>query len=371
MSEDATTGRGGSEAATRPGNRKGNPRTVTSYDVARRAGVSQSGVSRVFKPGASASAGMRARVLAAADELGYRPNAIARSLTTGRSNMVGVIISDLTNLYYPEVLSELSARFSEHGRRVLLFTLAREAGVDSILGDVVGYQLDGIVSAARLSAGQVSDFLDRGCPVVLYNRSFDDVPASSICCDHVHGARLLATRMAEAGHRRFGFVAGPADSFVSQERTRGFLGRLAELGVAEPAVVAGDYGYASGHAAAREFAGAAGPALDAIVCANDMMALGAVDAARSALGRRVPDDISVAGFDGIDPARWDSYRLTTVRQPVRRMTRAAVEMLLDHMADPSRAPERRVLQGELAVRGTVRGLEDSSAPVEFGAADAA
>ncbi len=370
MLKDATPGRAAGDLGTRSGSRERGARKVTSYDVADRAGVSQSGVSRVFKPGASASAAMRARVLAAADELGYRPNAIARSLTTGRSNMVGVIISDLTNLYYPEVLSELSARFSGYGRRVLLFTLAREAGVDSILGDVVGYQLDGIVSAARLSAGQVSDFLDRGCPVVLYNRSFDDVPASSICCNHVHGARLLATRMAESGHRRFGFVSGPTDSFVSQERTRGFLGRLAEVGVAEPAVVAGDYGYASGHAAARELAREAGPALDAIVCANDMMALGAIDAVRGSLGRRVPRDISIAGFDGIDPARWDSYRLTTVRQPVRRMTQAAVEMLLDHMTDPSRAPERRVIPGELVVRATVRGL-DGRPVAELGAADAA
>ncbi len=342
------------EAAVSP-----NPRRVTSYEVARLAGVSQSGVSRVFKPGASASAEMRHRVLAAASALGYQPNAIARTLTTGRSNMVGIIISDLTNLYFPEVLSELAARFSRHGKRVLLFTLPHEAGVDRIIGDVVGYQLDGIVSAARLSADQVSAFLSRGCPVILYNRSLGGVAAGSVCCDQNKAARRLADGLVDTGHRRIGFIGGPADSTVGRQRSDAFAARLAERGIRTTPFVESDFSYAGGHAAMLELAGRAGSGLDAVVCANDMMAIGALDATRHALGRRVPEEMSIAGFDGIDPARWDSYRITTVRQPVRRMTEAAVRMLLDQIADPARPPVRRVLPGELIVRDTVRGLAPS------------
>ena len=340
------------------------PHKVTSYDVARRAGVSQSAVSRVFKPGSSVSEKMRNRVLAAAQELGYRPNAIARSLITRRSNMVGVIISNLTNLYYPEVLSELTHRFSGVGQRVLLFTLPQESDVDRMLQDVLGYQVDGIVSTARLSAEQVAECHGLGCPVVLYNRSFRDVPASSVCCDQVEAGRLIATKLVDAGHQQFGFVAGPTDSVVSQERTRGFLARLEELGLFDVPVVDGDYSYASGYGCLQELARRR-PGLDAVVCANDVMALGVIDAARFALGRRVPEDISVAGFDGVDPARWASYDLTTVRQPVRRMTQATVETLLERVEDPAVRPTKRVLPGELIVGSTVRGLGIAAALIDL------
>ena len=351
MSEEQQAGRPSEERS---------PRKVTSYDVARRAGVSQSGVSRVFKPGASASDKMRVRVLAAADELGYQPNAIARTLTTGRSNMVGVIISDLTNLYYPAVLSELTMRFSERGQRVLLFTLSREGEVDRIIDDVVGYQLDGIVSAARLTRGQVADFLARSLPVVLYNRSFEDVPASSVCCNHLETARILATLFTGTGHRCVGFVSGPSDSFVSQQRTRGFLSRMKEFGHEDIPAATGDYSYASGHRAMQQLHSLTGGQIDAVVCANDMMALGALDAARHALGRQVPGEISVAGFDGIEPSRWDSYRLTTMRQPVRRMTGKAVQLLMDQIVEPGLEPIMEMAPGELIVGDTVRGLDNQS-----------
>ena len=121
---------------------------ATSYDVAELAGVSQSAVSRVFQDGASASKAMRDRVMAAANQLGYRPNAIARGLITQRSNMVAVVISKLTNLYYPEVLVKLTQRFSEHGVRVLLFALERESDTESVIEQMLQYRVDGVLTAA-------------------------------------------------------------------------------------------------------------------------------------------------------------------------------------------------------------------------------
>ena len=153
-------------------------RSATSYDVARLAGVSQSAVSRCFQPGASASEKLRVRVRRAAAELGYTPNAIARSLITRRSNLIAVLISNLTNLYYPEVLSELSQQFVRNGMRVLLFTLPHEADVDKIIARVWEYQVDGVIAAARLSPKQVVEFERRRIPIVLLERTERTIPRS-------------------------------------------------------------------------------------------------------------------------------------------------------------------------------------------------
>ena len=324
---------------------------ATSYDVAIRAGVSQSAVSRCFKPGASASPRMRERVMRAARELGYTPNAIARSLITRRSNLIAVIISNLTNLYYPEVLAELSARASERGVRVLLFTLSAESEIDEVLEQVWQYRVDGVISAARLSIEQVALFEKQGVPLIFYNRYLRDTQVSAVFCDQTDGARALVQRLYMAEHRRFGIISGPPDSVVGQARVKASLERLAELGVTDVPVVRGAYDYDSGVNGLHELMRRANRAPQAVICANDVMAIGCMDAARFDLGLEVPKKISIVGFDGVGPASWASYRLTTLRQPVQRMAEAAVTMLMDRIENPGLPPERRVLSGQL-VEGT-------------------
>lgn len=324
---------------------------ATSYDVAVRAGVSQSAVSRCFKPGASASARMRERVARAARELGYTPNAIARSLITRRSNLIGVIISNLTNLYYPEVLAELSAQAAARGIRVLLFTLSGESEIDQALEQIWQYRVDGVISAARFSGEQVALFAKRGVPLILYNRYLRDVSVSAVFCDQSDGARALVQRLYRAEHRRFGIIAGPPDSVVGQERVKASLDRLAELGIADVPVVPGSYDYESGVNGLHELTRRLHRPPHAVICANDVMAIGCMDAARFDLGLEVPKKISIVGFDGVGPASWASYRLTTLRQPVQRMAEAALTMLVDRIENPGLLPERRVLSGVL-VEGT-------------------
>ena len=192
-------------------------RQPTSYDVARHAGVSQSAVSRCFKPGASVSKKMRERVMKSVRELGYTPNAIARGLITRRSNMVAVIISNLN--FYPEVLSELSNRFTERGVHVLLFTLGYESDVSRVLDQVWQYQVDGVVAAAHLESDQIEQFAARQIPLVFYNRSYQDMPVSSVCCDQVGGERMLVNLLVSSGqHQSFAIIGGPADSAVSMQR---------------------------------------------------------------------------------------------------------------------------------------------------------
>jgi DNA-binding LacI/PurR family transcriptional regulator len=269
---------------------------------------------------------------------------MASGLITKLSNLVAVIISNLTNLYYPEVLAEITRRLSERGIRVLLFALETESEVDATLDQVWRYRVDGAIAAARLSPGQLREFARHRVPVVLYNRFGEGEPVPSVCCDSVGGERQLVERLVGAGHNVFGIIAGPDDSYVSQERVRGAQQRLHELG------------RESGDVGLRQLMMMTGRKLDALICANDLMAIGAIDCARTQLGVRVPEDLSIVGFDGVAPALWSSYQVSTVRQPVRRMTEAAVLMLMERIDDPDLPPEVRTFAGKF-IDGTSARLE--------------
>lgn len=264
--------------------------------------------------------------------------------------MVAVVISNLTNLYYPEVLAELTRRLSERGVRVLLFTLAAESEVDAVLDQIWRYRVDGAIVAARLSPGQLQAFTRHRVPVVLYNRHVEGEPVSSVRCDSVAGERHLVDALWAAGHRCFGLVTGPADSFVGQERMRAVEDRLHELNH-PPMVAVGAFDYASGDRALSELRMRTAGKLDALICVNDLMAIGAIDSARWNAGLRVPEDLSVVGFDGVAPAQWLSYRVATIRQPVGQMTEAAVAMVLARVDDPGLAAEARTFGGQF-LRGT-------------------
>lgn len=315
--------------------------------------MSQSAVSRCFKQGASVAPRTREKILVAARELNYHPNAIAQGLITRRSNLVAIIISNLTNLYYPEVLAELTQRLSAKGIRVLLFSLAAESDVDDVLDQVWRYRVDGAIVAARLHPEQLAAFADRGVPVVLYNRIGEGVPVASVCCDSVSGEHALVEALMEGGHHVFGIIAGPADSYVGEERVEAARRRLHQLG-RDCLIVRGNFDYASGDAALKDLMRMTDRKLDALICANDLMAIGAIDSARINFGIHVPGDLSVVGFDGVGPATWLAYQVTTIRQPVRRMTEAAVAMLLEQIERPGLSPEQRLFAGELLPGNSAR-----------------
>jgi DNA-binding LacI/PurR family transcriptional regulator len=329
-------------------------RPVTSYDVARHAGVSQSAVSRCFKPGASISRATKAKVMKSAKELGYQPNAIAQGLITRRSNLVAVIISNLTNLYYPEVLAEITQRLALHGVKVLLFSLSQESDVDQVLQQVWSYRVDGAIVAARLSPDQIRDFQTRGVSLVLYNRLEESMPCDSVCCDSAAGERQLVEGLLASDHQHFGIIAGPSDSYVGEERVRSARECLERAGKQQVPLVRGEFDYQTGRTGFALLMKDTGGKLDAVICANDLMAIGALDAAKFDFSRKVPSDVSITGFDGVGPATWQSYLLTTIRQPVRRMTDAAVTMLMARIADPSHPPERRLFSGQLLPGSSAR-----------------
>jgi len=323
---------------------------ATSYDVARLAGVSQSAVSRCFKPGASVSAKTKSKVEAAARELSYQPNAIARGLITRRSNIVAVIITDLTNLTYPEVLSQLNKALGEKHIHILLFTLNSESEVDQVLDQVWQYQVDGIIAAAQFTREQINICNERGTPLVFYNRVYQDSSINSVCCDHEEGERLLVDNLLADNRKFFVIMSGPKDSSVSTARTRGAISRLSESN-AKVIQLEGDYSYARARDLTRELFDSNSFKPDAIVCANDTMAIGCIDTLRHEYDIDVPADIAIVGFDGVAAAHWASYEITTVVQPVERMVDAAVTMLLERIEDPESPAEKRLFAGKL-VRGT-------------------
>jgi DNA-binding LacI/PurR family transcriptional regulator len=329
-------------------------RRVTSYDVALVAGVSQSAVSRCFKPGASVSKATYAMVMKAAALLDYIPNAAARSLITRRSNMVALIVTNQANLYYPELLAELSQQFTAQGKRLLLFTLQREADVERVLADVWQFQVDGVISAARLAPEHIAEFERRRMPLVLFNRKLRDASVNTVTCDHLESGRMLVSRLAAAGHRQFGIIAGSEDYSVASERQRGACERIAELGLPTPVVVPGAYDYRSGALGLKAIIAQLAGVPDAVICGSDVMAIGCLDCARHELGLDVPGQLSVAGFNAVEPSNWVSYNLTTLRQPTPRMAAAAADLLCARIDHHQTETERRVFNAQFIEGATAR-----------------
>lgn len=326
---------------------------VTSYDVATAAGVSQSAVSRVFQKGRSVSKKTREKVLATAKELGYQPNAIARMLITKRSGMVAVILSSRVNLIYPEVLSLLNKRLSEKDERVLLFNLDDAAGLDDILEHIWTFQLDGVIAiAAHFDNESINKFKQHQIPVVLYNRRVAGHSASSVCCNHEQGIFELVDILHNFKHNNYLVVAGPTESDVALERCELAIRALENKGHKNIPKQYGDFTYDSGRHAFSEYM-AANAAPTAVICGNDTMAIGVIDEARKNFGLRVPEDLSVVGFDGVNASFWHGYQLTTVKQPIEQMTKSAVDILLEQIASPENPAQLRVWSGSLVQGNTV------------------
>ena len=330
-------------------------RKVTSQDVARRAGVSQSAVSRVFTPGASYSEKTAAKVRKAADELGYRPNVLARSLITGRSRIVGLVVAYLENYFYPDALERLSNALQAEGYHVLVFFAQQTAGdIEDILQEIVDYQVDAIIVASvALSSQLATRCRAAGIPVVLFNRSQDGPPLPTVTSDNFSGGRAIARFLVAGDHRRIGYIAGWEGASTQRDREAGFRAGLREAGIEPCAREVGDYHYGRAQAAARRmFERSDRP--DAVFVANDHMAFATMDVLRFELGLRIPDDVSVVGFDDVPPAAWPAYDLTTVRQEASAMVAETVRLLIANIANPNTPPHSACLPARLIPRGSTR-----------------
>jgi DNA-binding LacI/PurR family transcriptional regulator len=324
---------------------------VTSRDVARFLGVSQSMVSRAFDTNGRVSAKNRDKILKAAELLDYRPNYIARSLSTRRSGIIAIVMGSgggLENPFYADVLDQLGAALDAVGYRSLFFRAPPDQDVDEQLPALRQYNIDGvIVASASISSRIAREFQRDQRRIVLFNRTISNALVPSVSCDNTAGAREIADLLIDRGHRRMVYVAGPEHTSTNRDREAGFLARLNERGLAPTALIRTTrYSFGAGVDAARQ---AAGYNPDAIFFANDILALGGMDYLRWERRRIVPGQISVVGFDDIPMASWPAYRLTTVRQKVDEMVSLTVAIITS-----STEPRTYVIPGQLILRDSVR-----------------
>jgi DNA-binding LacI/PurR family transcriptional regulator len=334
---------------------------VTAHDVARVLGVSQSTISRAFTVSASISEDTKARVMKAASALGYQPNVIARSLTTRRTHIVAIVMANLIDPFYPLVLDALAQRIQACGCQTLLFVPSPHQDAEDILPTLLQYQVDAIV----ITSATVSSKMARACaaqqtPVVLLNRYVPGLKIHAVSCDNVAGGRMVAEFLVARGHVRPAYVAGLPEASTNLDRQRGYLRRLQELGVRScQHEEGGDYTFEAGFAATGRLLGRRKPP-DAIFYASDVMAFGGMEALRAA-GFRVPDDVSVVGFDDVPQCEWPSYALTTIRQPVSRMVAAAIDMVgLGERPLVQSAPFTRLIAGTLVERASTMDRRSST-----------
>lgn len=329
-------------------------RSPTEADVAKRAGVSQSAVSRAFTPGASISDRMRRKVLKAAGELGYQPNLMARSLATSRSNIIGLAVSNLDNPFYAHVVQELSDQLRVTERHILLFTAKSETEIDPALERVLSYQIDALVLTATIASRALAEQCHRaGIPVVQINRETKLPRISTIRGENTRASRRIADFLLKGGHRRFAYIGGTEGSSVGRERRDAFTARLHSQGVKSVSVAYGDYTFEGAAAATRQLLAAA-ERPDAIFCASDYMAFATLDVIKREFGLRVPEDISVIGFDDVPQASNPSYDLTTYSQPAGALAAAAIEIVDKSMANPRSRARHIEIPGDLIVRGSAR-----------------
>ncbi len=324
----------------------------TSRDVALAAGVNQSSVSRAFAGDLGVSEGTRERILRVAAQLNYTPNALARSLITQKTQIVGIVMASITSPFQSILLEKFVAQLHNSGRQALVFDAARDEDVDDVLSQALQYQVEALIITSAPLWSQTIEDCGKRVPMLLFNRVMPGSTAQMLCCDEVGGGSLAAKLLVKTQHKRFAFIAGNDNTSTSQNRGKGFIGQLQQLGfdcMKEQA----RYGYTDGHAAMQRLLRSPNPP-DGVFCASDIIALGALDAARS-MGKRVPDDIAVIGFDDIPMTSWDAYQLTTIRMPVDSMIASAIEIVNTFNQDPPPPGKLHVLSDvTLVERGSTR-----------------
>lgn len=327
---------------------------VTLRQVAERAGVSTAAVSRTFTQGASVSPGTRARVEQAASALGYSPNILARSLTTGQTHLIGLVSNNFHNPAFLQIFDLFTRGLQDRGLRPLLVNLTDETDPARSVQLLRSYSVDGVVLASsELPAGFAEGFAEAGLPVVhAFGRAGRRAEVNVVGIDNVKAGQMAAQTLIARGYRNIGFLGGPATASTTQDRLAGFMaGADAAASIAYS--FAGAYSFDAGRAQmARELQ--AQPA-EAYFCADDVLTIGALAAAKDA-GLVVPRDLGLIGLNDMEMAGWGNIDLTTIHQPFGAIIDASVDLMMAALADTERLPEARIFDCHIVERGTLRPL---------------
>lgn len=327
---------------------------VTLRDVAVRAGVSTSAVSRAFTPGASVSAQKRAVIEKAAADLGYSPSVLASALTTGRTQMIGLVSNNFHNPVFLEVFDQFTRGLQDRGLRPLLVNLSGDMALEDAARMLRRYSVDGVILASStLPPAYAAQFLGAGLPVVhCFGRWSPDPQVNIVGIDNRAAGRLAAQTLVDHGYRRIAFLGGPDSATSTQDRLAGFL----EGAEAEAATVttsfATAYSFDAGRAEMQRLV-SAGPPAEAYFCGDDVLSIGALSALADA-GLDVPGDVGILGLNDMEMARWPNINLTTVRQPIAEIIAASIDLVVASLNDPTLRPEARLFECSIVERGTLR-----------------
>ncbi len=325
---------------------------VTSHDVARLAGVSQPTVSRALRDNPKVSEDTKRRVREAAAALGYVPSETGRALSSGRTRRIGLLLTDLENQFYPHVIAPMHRELEALDYQLVLQTESSDTG--RVAERLLANGLDGVLLATTTVDSVLPVRLrDRGVPFVYFNRTADSVEADSAEVDPALGINQLAARILTLGHRRVGAIFGPRNTSTGEQRERALREALAAGGVTISGANSyrGPFDFDTGYAGARQLLQRDGPP-SVIVCGNDVVAYGALNAARE-LELSVPADVSVVGFDDLPAARWPLLQLTTVSFDLDAMARRAASLLVERIEQPGTRFRHEQFPSRLVERATL------------------
>lgn len=327
---------------------------VTLNDVAELAGVSRSAVSRTFTKGASVSQRTRDKVMQAATSLGYSPNALASSLTTGRTKMIGLVSNNFHNPIFLEVFDLFTRGLQDRGLRPLLVNLTDQVEPEASIRMLQQYSVDGvIVASSTLPPAFATAFRQAGLPVVhSFGRHTHDPDVDVLGIDNIAAGAMAARTLIARGYTRLGFLGGPRNATSTQDRQKGFCEEIARHDcVTATSCFAQAYSFDAGRATMTQALRA--PPAEAYFCADDVLSIGALSALQTA-GHQVPQDVGLIGLNDMKMANWANINLTTIHNPFAKIISASIARVADLVEDSNIAPEAHLFDCSVIERGTLR-----------------
>lgn len=328
---------------------------VTQKDVAITAGVSLSAVSRTFTEGASVSPSTKKKVLEASKLLGYKPNILAQSLMTNRTRLIGIVNSNFENPSIIHVFDLVTRELQARNYRSLFENLTEECDPEVVLDRLQQYRVDGVLFISSVLPSVFAEVCTKANlpAAILFGRGHISGLINTVTADNYGGAKRGIELLLDANYKKIAFLGGPQNATTTIDRKLSVINTLKKRGKSIEAIKHCDvYSYEDGRKKSlellKEF-----PTIDAIFCGDDILAIAAIDSARE-LGMRCPEDIGIIGFDDMPMASWDAYNLTTIKQPIKQMVSAVVDIIIAQIEAPNRGIETRILPCIAIERGTLK-----------------
>lgn len=328
---------------------------ITQKEVADKANVSLSAVSRAFTNGASVSPKTRAKIEAAANELGYKPNMLAQSLMTNRTRLIGIISSNFENPAFIEILDLITKELQSRNYLSLIENLTAESKPEEVLEQLLQYRVDGVLLLSSVLPTIFAEVCEKAKlpAAILFGHAHLSSAVSAVTADNYSGGKMGVELLLDKGYQKIAFLGGPINATTTIDRKQSMITTLYENGLELAAIEHCDsYSYDAGRAKSLELL-TKNPDLDAIFCGDDILAIATLDTARE-IGKKCPEDFGVLGFNDMSMASWKPYNLTTIQQPIKEMISAAVDIIIDRIEQPNLPTEQRLLPCKLIERGTLK-----------------